>query len=127
MGFHTLKSRVARTIRTPPFDYLARVYFPLLRKLGANVEAGNCHPGFYPAGGGCFGAKVVGCPSLNRLELLDRGVLLHRRVRALVANLPIDIAEPRVSFDRTQDELGRKKLLTRGDRRFRRRGKCCHD
>ena len=77
----------------PPFDYLARVYFPLLRKLGANVEAGNCHPGFYPAGGGCFGAKVVGCPSLNRLELLDRGVLLHRRVRALVANLPIDIAE----------------------------------
>ena len=36
----------------PPFDFLARVFLPLLRRMGAHVEARLDRPGFYPAGGG---------------------------------------------------------------------------
>ncbi|MEO8494294.1 MAG: RNA 3'-terminal phosphate cyclase [Planctomycetota bacterium] len=77
----------------PPFDYLAKVYLPLLRKLGPIVEPGDCRPGFYPAGGGSFRMRIAGCQQLKSLELLERGKLVRRAVRALVANLPRHIAE----------------------------------
>lgn len=77
----------------PPFDYLTKVYLPLLKKLGPSVEASLTRPGFYPAGGGSFFAKVSGCEQLRSLELLERGKLVRRSVRAIVANLPAHIAE----------------------------------
>ena len=36
----------------PSFDYLAKTFFPVLRKMGVNIEAELIQPGFYPAGGG---------------------------------------------------------------------------
>jgi RNA 3'-terminal phosphate cyclase (ATP) len=77
----------------PPFDFLTKVYLPVLRKLGPIVEPGECRPGFYPAGGGSFRIRVVGCQNLTSLKLSGRGKLVRREVRAMVASLPKHIGE----------------------------------
>ena len=77
----------------PPYDFLARSYLPLLRKMGVVVEPQLVRPGFYPAGGGGLRVEVQPAAELGGFELLDRGRLLNCRVRAMVANLPRHIAE----------------------------------
>ncbi|MGO8749730.1 MAG: RNA 3'-terminal phosphate cyclase [Thermoguttaceae bacterium] len=77
----------------PPFDFLAKAYLPLVNRMGPTIEAQLVRPGFYPAGGGRVAVRI--CPSrqFRRLELLHRGAITARRVRALVANLPRHIAQ----------------------------------
>ncbi len=77
----------------PPVDFLATAYLPLVNRLGPRVELQLVRPGFYPAGGGKFTVRVQPARQLGRLELLDRGEIVVRRVRAMVANLPRHIAE----------------------------------
>ncbi|NLE38113.1 MAG: RNA 3'-terminal phosphate cyclase [Pirellulaceae bacterium] len=77
----------------PPFDFLTKTYLPLVRSMGPKVEARLVHPGFYPAGGGQLTVRVEPAERLERLELLERGDIRSRRVRAMVANLPRHIAE----------------------------------
>jgi RNA 3'-terminal phosphate cyclase (ATP) len=77
----------------PPLDFLTKSYLPLVNRLGPTVEAHLVRPGFYPAGGGEFTVHIQPAPQLGRLELLARGEITARRVRALVANLPRHIAE----------------------------------
>ena len=77
----------------PPYDFLARAYLPLVARLGPRVEAVLHRPGFFPAGQGQITATVHPTRQLGRLELLERGALIGRKVRALVAQLPRHIAE----------------------------------
>ena len=77
----------------PPFDFLVRAYLPLVNRLGPSVEAILDRPGFYPAGGGQLKVAIRPAERLGRLELTERGPIIARRVRALVANLPRHIAE----------------------------------
>ena len=77
----------------PCYDFLDFAYLPLLQRMGVRVKASLQRPGFYPAGGGRFSVTVHPCRQLGRLELIDRGEILQRRVRAIVANLPRHIAE----------------------------------
>jgi len=77
----------------PPFDFLQQVYLPLLARIGPHVEMTLVRPGFYPAGGGEFDVSIRPSRQLNWLSLLERGELLERRVEAVVANLPLHIAE----------------------------------
>jgi len=77
----------------PPFDFLAQAYLPLVNRLGPSVEAILERPGFYPAGGGRLQVGIQPAERLGRLELTERGQIIARRVRALVANLPRHIAE----------------------------------
>lgn len=76
----------------PPFDFLQRAYLPLLRKLGPAVEATLERPGFFPAGGGKFRVDVRPAP-LKPLSLLERGRVLRREVKAVVAMIPFDVAK----------------------------------
>ncbi len=85
----------------PPFDFLDRTFLPLLRRMGASVDAEIERAGFYPAGGGSLVVRVTPQP-LRPLELLDRGGLIAVRGRATVAHLPIAIAQ------RELNVLGRK-------------------
>ena len=80
----------------PPFDFLQRVFMPIVVRLGGRVELSLERPGFYPAGGGRFVARVTGGDALGRLDLRERGAVVHRRVRAQIANLPRHIAEREV-------------------------------
>jgi RNA 3'-terminal phosphate cyclase (ATP) len=77
----------------PPFDFLEQAYLPLLRRMGAEASIELLRPGFYPAGGGKVRVAITPVARLGRLELEDRGELVSRRARAVVANLPYSIAE----------------------------------
>ncbi|MBC8870863.1 MAG: RNA 3'-terminal phosphate cyclase [Planctomycetes bacterium] len=77
----------------PPYDFLAKAYLPLVAGLGPRVKTKLEYPGFYPAGGGKFTVEIQPAQKLGRLELVDRGEIAARRVRAVVANLPLHIAE----------------------------------
>jgi RNA 3'-terminal phosphate cyclase (ATP) len=72
----------------PPFDFIERVYLPLLARMGAEVEVALLSHGFYPAGGGEWTAVVTPCARLARLELLERGSIRRKAARALCAALP---------------------------------------
>jgi RNA 3'-terminal phosphate cyclase (ATP) len=91
----------------PPFDFLDRVFLPLLREMGVNVQAELERPGFYPAGGGRF--KVVIDPSrqLSEVDLLERGEV-HRFIAvARVSNLPRRIAERELATLENKLDLNR--------------------
>jgi RNA 3'-terminal phosphate cyclase (ATP) len=81
---------------SPPFEFLARVFLPLLSRMGPRVEATLERAGFYPAGGGRLRVQVTPAPRLAPLVLEQRGPLLRSHVRALVSNLPRAIAEREV-------------------------------
>jgi len=77
----------------PPFDFLDRAFAPLLGRMGGDVRLNLERPGFYPAGGGRFTAGITPSEILRPLSLPERGAVLRRSARALVANLPRHIAE----------------------------------
>lgn len=77
---------------SPTFDYLARVYLPLLARMGASVAVELEQAGFFPAGGGSWRAVVQPCATLRPLVIEEAGAAVSRRVYADVANLPFDIA-----------------------------------
>lgn len=77
----------------PTFDYLVRVFLPLLARMGAAVETKLLKPGFFPAGGGSWQAHIQPAPKLVPIALEDAGPLARRHAHADVANLPFDIAE----------------------------------
>jgi RNA 3'-terminal phosphate cyclase (ATP) len=77
----------------PPFDFLEKSFLPLINRMGPRVTAKLERPGFYPAGGGRMSVTIEPATGLDRLDLPARGEVLARRARAVVANLPISIAE----------------------------------
>jgi RNA 3'-terminal phosphate cyclase (ATP) len=77
----------------PPFDFVSHVFVPLVERLGARVSLLLERHGFYPAGGGRIVARVEPTRSLAPLDLLERGEIVGRRVRVLLANLPRHIGE----------------------------------
>jgi RNA 3'-terminal phosphate cyclase (ATP) len=87
----------------PPFDFLAKTFLPILRRMGASVEVSLETYGFYPAGGGRFTVAIEPCAKLGRLSLLDRGeTRVH--ARAIVASLSENIAKRELSI--TRERLG---------------------
>lgn len=79
-------------IHAPPFDFLDRVFLPLLNRMGPRVSAKLVRPGFYPAGGGRIEVEIEPCATLTRLDLLERGERRSVLARAIVAALPGEIA-----------------------------------
>lgn len=91
----------------PPWDYLARVFFPLLGRMGANVGTSLERHGFFPAGGGRIRVEIEPCARLEPLQLLERGAVVRRSARALVARLPRAIAERELrTLERHLPEFG---------------------
>ncbi|MFO0914771.1 MAG: RNA 3'-terminal phosphate cyclase [Pirellulales bacterium] len=79
---------------SPPYDFLAKAYFPLLRRMGVGVSASLERHGFYPAGGGRFTVGIEPAQGeLAGLQLTDRGEIQRRSVTAVVAKLPRSIAQ----------------------------------
>jgi RNA 3'-terminal phosphate cyclase (ATP) len=76
----------------PPFDFIAQTFLPLLHRMGATVGAELVRPGFYPAGGGRFEVHVEGGAQLQPLDLRVRGDVHGVRIRAVVSQLPEQIA-----------------------------------
>ena len=77
----------------PPFDFLEKSFLRLVNRMGPSVTAELERPGFYPAGGGRMSVTIEPSGKLDRLDLPARGEVIARRVKAVVANLAISIAE----------------------------------
>ncbi len=76
----------------PPLDFLQRVFLPLVERMGPRIVARLERYGFYPAGGGRATVTVHPQP-LRPIELLDRGEVVYRQVRVLLARLPRSIGQ----------------------------------
>jgi RNA 3'-terminal phosphate cyclase (ATP) len=88
----------------PPFEFIAEVFLPLLRRMGAQVTATLIRHGFYPAGGGSFRVDIEGGHPLRPLEIFNRGEVVRRKARALLAHLPKSIGDRELRVVR--NELG---------------------
>lgn len=77
----------------PTYDYLERVFIPLLRRMGAKIECRILRAGFFPAGGGIIEVELEGGARLEALGLLERGELLETHARAMSAHLPAHITQ----------------------------------
>jgi len=81
----------------PPFDFLDRCFMPLIYRMGPSVELELRRPGFFPAGGGRFHARIEPVKKLSRLDLLERGAIRARHAKAIVSKLPEHVAERELS------------------------------
>ncbi|MBN9657452.1 MAG: RNA 3'-terminal phosphate cyclase [Acidobacteria bacterium] len=80
----------------PPFPFLERAFLPLVERMGPRIQVRLERPGFYPAGGGRFTAEIQPVDRLRPVHLGERSETTGRRVVAIVANLPREIAEREV-------------------------------
>jgi RNA 3'-terminal phosphate cyclase (ATP) len=80
----------------PPYDFLAKAFFPLVNRMGPRVSAELERHGFYPAGGGKFTVSIEPARELTGFDLLERGEIVRRSAVALIANLNRRIAEVEV-------------------------------
>ncbi len=87
----------------PPVDFLQRAFLPLVCRMGPHVEMELQRYGFYPAGGGRVVVRIEPRGALEGLELVERGRVIDREVRAVVARLPEHIA-------RREADTARRKL-----------------
>jgi RNA 3'-terminal phosphate cyclase (ATP) len=78
---------------SPPFDFLERVYLPLVERMGPRVSARLDRPGYYPKGGGRIVVNIQPSATLQGVELRERGAIVARRASVLLSNLPAHIAE----------------------------------
>jgi len=97
----------------PPYHFLDKSFFPVLRQMGGCIESDLEAWGFYPAGGGRMLVKIV--PVAGRLrpvELCDRGSLVRVEVTAAVSRVPREIAEDECRLVRGGAEFPVEKCRT---------------
>jgi RNA 3'-terminal phosphate cyclase (ATP) len=94
----------------PPFDFLAKAFLPLLGRMGAVVSGTLERPGFYPAGGGRLRFDINPAGQLGSLDLPARGNTVRRAGRALIANLPANIADRELNVIRRKMSWGNELL-----------------
>ncbi|MCU0697815.1 MAG: RNA 3'-terminal phosphate cyclase [Myxococcaceae bacterium] len=81
----------SHVIASPSFDYVSRVWAPLVAGYGLSVRPTLQQAGFFPEGGGRLVASIEP-PRLNVDRPLDRPALSRVVVRSVVAGLSLDIA-----------------------------------
>jgi len=86
---------------SPPVDHYNLVLFPLLKRMGANLDMTVERRGFHPKGGGAVRLKVKGGP-LSPLRLEERGELVRLSGRACAQNLPKEVAERMIASARRE-------------------------
>jgi len=76
---------------SPPLDYFARVFLPILRRLGSHANIELVRRGYYPRGGGLVEVTVEPALRWSSIEMQEPGGLRSIRGIAHVSNLPADI------------------------------------
>ncbi len=76
---------------SPPLDYFARVFLPLVRRLGGQADLLSHRRGYYPRGGGEVEIVVQPTAVWSPLVLSDAGAVERVRGIAHASNLPGDI------------------------------------
>lgn len=78
---------------SPPFEFFAQAFCPLLARMGVRIHTTLERPGFYPKGGGIMHITLAPVHSLKPLHLLHRGALQQVSAQILLAHLPTHIAQ----------------------------------
>jgi RNA 3'-terminal phosphate cyclase (ATP) len=91
-------------VHAPPYEFIAKTFLPLIKRMGAHVSAGLERYGFYPPGGGRLNVRIEPAArcALAPLHLLTRGGISARRARALVVKLPPTVGERELTVIREQ-------------------------
>ena len=86
----------------PPFDFLAHSFVPMIHQMGPTVELELRAPGFYPAGGGRFLARIQPSKRLSPLVLDERGAIRGRRATVWLSKLSSEIAQRELAVVREE-------------------------
>lgn len=84
---------------SPPFDFLADAYLPMLDRIGFRVDAHLVRWGWYPIGGGevvckiCGGSSASGSPWPRPIEAIVPGRLRRITGQAIGANVPAHVPQ----------------------------------
>lgn len=78
---------------SPPYHFMAEVYFPMLAHMGMAAKIQLNRWGFYPVGNGEIEATLPGNQQLSPLTLTKRGDIRQVRGLAVAAELPAHIAQ----------------------------------
>ncbi len=89
----------------PPFDFLERTFFSLLRKMGVDLKAELRRPGFYPRGGGEMRLKINPTKKLTAIHIKARGHVQRISAKVHLAGLPRHIAERELKVMRRKLEI----------------------
>jgi len=99
---------------SPPFDFLARSFLPLLARMGADVELELKSYGFFPRGGGEIRARIRPAPRLAPLSLTSRGDFVRGSAEAYIAAIPLHVAHRELAVISKALGWPREQLLVRG-------------
>jgi RNA 3'-terminal phosphate cyclase (ATP) len=88
----------------PPFEFLARVYLPQLRAMGADVSITLDQHGFVDSAGpfGQLTLDVRAGGALRPIELVDAGELVECRATAVLSRLPTHIGDRELAVVRAR-------------------------
>jgi RNA 3'-terminal phosphate cyclase (ATP) len=81
------------SMSAPPFDFLQRVFVPLIERMGPQVQLDLLSYGFHPRGGGAIRAEIQPTARLVPLHLRERGSRVAAFAEAYVAGLPLHVAQ----------------------------------
>lgn len=89
----------------PSFEFLERVYFPWIARLGPEPRSELIRPGFFPKGGGRVDYRLQPAERLTPFELSERGPLRGIRAEVYLSSLPESVAERELAAVRAALEL----------------------
>ena len=78
---------------SPPYEYIAHVFLPMLERMGIKAKYQLNTRGFYPVGGGEISVEIFGSASVMPIKLNERGNLLRIWGNATACNLPAHIPQ----------------------------------
>jgi RNA 3'-terminal phosphate cyclase (ATP) len=96
----------------PPFEFISKVFLPIINRMGPKIDARIVRHGFYPRGGGRIEVEIMPAP-LQPIECVARGELLERSACAYFAALPFEIAEREINVARTALSWGEPECFVR--------------
>ncbi len=97
----------------PPVDFLEHAFLPIIRRMGPQVTLSLERYGFYPVGGGCVTARIESVERLRSIEFTERGEIVQGTAEAIVAGLPINIAERELQVVASKLDWPAEQLRTR--------------
>ncbi|WP_342643913.1 RNA 3'-terminal phosphate cyclase [Rhodoligotrophos ferricapiens] len=83
----------------PPFEFIDRVFLPIVNRMGPQVSARLVRHGFFPRGGGRIEVEIAPA-KLSPVDCIDRGPLQSVSGTALFAALPFNVAEREIKTAR---------------------------
>lgn len=96
---HLVLEGGTHNMMAPPFEFLERVFLPIINRMGPKVSVRLMRHGFFPRGGGRIEVDIVP-GTLAPIDCVERGTLRSVSATALFAALPFNIAEREIATAR---------------------------